>query len=98
MDVTNPPYIPSVATPGVTINFDEDDPLDAIGYLELLLSLEVMNQIVVETNRYADQHLATAVISRGVRMKARKPMTEAEMKVSFALLHLQGIVDRPVVE
>ncbi|KAG0418926.1 hypothetical protein HPB47_004500, partial [Ixodes persulcatus] len=52
----------------------------------------------METNRYADQHLATAPISRGSRVKAWKPVTEAEMKVFFALLLLQGIVDKPVVE
>ncbi|KAM7306084.1 piggyBac transposable element-derived protein 4-like [Ixodes scapularis] len=93
VDTTNPP-----ATPGVSAGLDENDTLDAVGYLELLLSPDVMTQIVKETNRYADQHLATAPISRGSRVKAWKPVTEAEMKVFFALLLLQGIVDKPVVE
>lgn len=102
VDTTNPPRAPPrfpfIATPGVTADLDGDDPLDAVGYLELLLSADVMTRIVTETNRYADQHLATAPISRGSRVKAWKPVTEAEMKVFFALLFLQGIVDKPVVD
>ncbi|KAM7304911.1 piggyBac transposable element-derived protein 4-like [Ixodes scapularis] len=102
VDTTNPPRAPPrfpfTATPGVSAGLDENDTLDAVGYVEVFLSPDVMTQIVKETNRYADQHLATAPISRGSRVKAWKPVTEAEMKVFFALLLLQGIVDKPVVE
>lgn len=91
-----PPYFPFASSAGVQAHLDEaSSPLECF---ELFFCEDVINKAVTETNRYAAQHLASCSISQSSRLMSWRPVTEADMKVFFGMLLLQGVVIKPQVQ
>jgi len=62
------------------------------------LSPSLIDMVVAETNRYAAQYLATAVLRPKARAKRWKDLSAADVKAFLALLLLQSIVKMPTYE
>lgn len=71
-----------------------DSPMD---YFTLFCTPNILEMIVVETNRYAHQKITGKVISRRSRMKRWKDTTTEEMKVFLALSMHMGHVQLPSI-
>ncbi|XP_068089543.1 piggyBac transposable element-derived protein 4-like [Hyperolius riggenbachi] len=87
-----PPRFPFTGDPGLKVDVDRDDPL---AYLALFLTSEVIEKIVGETNRFAEQQLATTQM-RQSRNRRWEPVTPDEMWLFLGLIILQGLVGKPV--
>lgn len=89
-----PPNFPFKGDPGVKVDIlDEDDPLE---YFEQFIDKDIINKIVQETNRYAENYLESAILTPKSRSLKWYDTTDLEMKRFFALLILQGVVNKPV--
>ncbi|KAM3842484.1 piggyBac transposable element-derived protein 4-like [Diretmus argenteus] len=96
----SPRAMPFTAVPGplkAAASIQSDEPAH---FLELLLSDEVLQLVVVQSNLYADQcialhdHLATPYS----RLNAWKPLTVGELKRFLGLLFLTGLIRKPSLE
>lgn len=75
-------------------------PSDAnpIQYFLLFFTMPLLNLIVTETNRYANQFLASQnQLSPHARAKMWRPVTVPEMKAFMAVLFEMGITRRPTI-
>ncbi|GCC23664.1 hypothetical protein chiPu_0002062 [Chiloscyllium punctatum] len=81
-----PPRFPFTGNPGISIDQDTADmtPLD---FFSLLCDNRIIDRVVDETNRFAEQ--------TGERGCIWRPVTKAEICVVFALKMLGGIVKMP---
>ena len=81
-------------------NFDllSDDPAE---FLAFFLNDDILDLIVTETNRYADQsiHLlrTQGLLKKDSRIRKWRLITQEEMKAFIALLFLMGIHKKPDV-
>ena len=86
-------------TPGPTNRLHSDNPAD---YLELFLDEEVLDLVVNETNRYADQQIdemiASGRMKRHSRAKKWNEVTREEMKQFLGLMFLTGIIQKPELQ
>ena len=57
----------------------------------LFLTDEIIDLIVTETNRYADQVIASRVLTRNSRLRAWVPTTNAEIKKILGLILYMGV-------
>ena len=85
---------PFAETEGLKLRLPEKP--NCLDFVELYLTDEIMNMIVIETNRYADQyflqnedHLDNSYLSLW------NPVTNAEMKAFFGLVLLMGVIYKP---
>lgn len=84
---------PLTAKPGITVDVDES--WTALDYVKLFLDNNIMNTIVLETNKYADKHLAKKKRSKRASKLLWYPVTIDEMWVFFAVLIYQAIIIKP---
>ena len=63
-------------------------------YFKLIFDDTFMDRIVTETNRYASQYLADAVLSPRARAKSWKPVTAEEVEVFLGLVLLTGLIQK----
>ncbi|XP_072283545.1 WD repeat-containing protein 25 isoform X1 [Pyxicephalus adspersus] len=87
-----PQRFPFTGEPGMKINAESDDPLS---YLQLFLTDEVIEKIVAETNRYAEQQL-TGPHRRFSRARKWEPVTKEDIWLFLGLVILQGVVGKPL--
>lgn len=59
---------------------------------------ELIDTLVHETNRYADQYIARATLGPESRVHRWKPTTAAEMKLFLAMSMLMGVIYKPSIE
>ncbi|KAK7893501.1 hypothetical protein WMY93_022653 [Mugilogobius chulae] len=94
-----PKDIPFTASPGLAgaaATMDSDKPVD---FVELFLTDEFIDNIVKQTNLYAQQSIEAAQRhSVHSRTQAWKPVTVPEMKKFLGLIFLTGIVKKPELE
>ena len=88
------------AVPGplkAAASLESDEPAH---FLELLLSDEVLQLIVLQTNLYADQCIALLdqLAMPYSRVNAWKPLTVGELKRFLGLLFLTGLIRKPSLE
>ena len=86
-----PPRFPYTGTPGLKVDVEEDNPL---AYLQLFMTDEVIEKIVVETNRYQQQQ--DAAHRRFSRSRMWEPVTSADIWRFLGLIILQGVVGKPL--
>jgi hypothetical protein len=63
-------------------------------YLNLFLTPDMKNNIVIETNRYAQQLLASGNLKRTSRMRKWVDITTDELMIYLAIIIYQGIVQK----
>lgn len=88
-----PPRFEFKGSPGVTITVSS--PPQPVELFEAYFDDELIDVIVVETNRYASQLLNSSNLSQHSRFKKWSALTREEPRVSLSLLLLQGIVQKP---
>lgn len=69
-----------------------------LDYFELIFSQDLLQHIVTETNRYANDYIASADLAVNSRVKKWKDMTIEELNVFFALVILMGYTKRPTIQ
>ncbi|XP_048010518.1 piggyBac transposable element-derived protein 4-like [Megalobrama amblycephala] len=94
-----PKNIPFTENPGPigdAAALESEQPLD---FTELFISDVLFQNIVDQTNLYADQYIqAMGDTSKHARCHAWKPVTVSEMKTFMGLLFLTGIIHKPELE
>lgn len=91
--VIPPPKFPFTANPGIKASIsDADDPLE---YFRLFFDENIMNYIVEETNRYANNHIETTPLTPSSRSLKWQDVNKDDMNKFIALLLLQGLVQKP---
>ncbi|KAH7960506.1 hypothetical protein HPB49_020670 [Dermacentor silvarum] len=88
-----PPWFELKGSPGVTITVSS--PPQQLEIFEAYFDDELIDVIVVETNRYTSQLLNSSNLSRHSRFRKWSELTREELRVSLLLLLLQGIVHKP---
>ncbi|KAH6938411.1 hypothetical protein HPB50_009141 [Hyalomma asiaticum] len=88
-----PPRFEFKGSPGVTITVSS--PPQPLELFEAYFDDELIDVIVVETNRYASQLLNSSNLSQYSRFRKWSALTREELRVSLSLLLLQGIVQKP---
>jgi len=90
---TAPPRFPFTGNSGLQVELsDKSDPLT---YLRLFLDEDVVDTIVIETNRYAEQTLCRSSLRPKSRTRHWEPVTVDDIWLFFGLLVLQGIIQKP---
>ncbi|XP_044147115.1 piggyBac transposable element-derived protein 4-like [Bufo gargarizans] len=91
-DQVAPPRFPLTGSPGMKADVESDNPQ---AYLQLFLTEEVIEKIVMETNRYQQQLSATqhAMFSRSRKWE---PVTKEDMWQFLGLIILQGVNGKPL--
>ncbi|PNF32813.1 hypothetical protein B7P43_G04498 [Cryptotermes secundus] len=74
------------------------DVTEIVDVLKLFFDKELIETIVAETNRYAEQFLWGREPSVRSHSKAWKPMTKGEIYVVLGLFMLMGIVQKPTLQ
>ena len=88
-----PPRFPFSGQPGLQVPLtDERDPL---AYVKLFLDDNIMDTIVTETNRYAEQTLTRTPQQRLSRTRNWEPTSKDDMWLFRGVLILQGIIHKP---
>ena len=88
-----PPRFPFTGQPGIQVPIaDNNDPL---AYLRLFLTDDIVDVIVAETNRYAEQTLSRTPHRRWSRTRNWTSVTNEDIWLFFGVLFLQGIVHKP---
>lgn len=78
---------------GFLVILNEDNrPID---YFKLFLTDEIIQLMVIETNRNAQQILSLQIISRGSRFLSWKPITKDDMEKCMGLLLWMGLIKIP---
>ena len=72
-----------------------EDPLD---FLELVLTDELLEMIVEETNRYALQTIPTVKNTKEARVRNWYPVDLEELKTFFGLVFLSGVIHKPEID
>jgi len=85
-------------TPGMNSSINLTAESCPIEFFDLFLTDEILNLLVNETNRFADQFLAKSVLKRKSRAHDWHPTTASEMKQFLGLVFLMGIVKKPRIE
>jgi len=86
-----PPRFPFTGKPGLNVEV----PSDPLSYFRLFVSDSVIDKIVVETNRYAEQ-TDTSHTKPFSRANKWDPVTSDDIFVFLGLIILQGILGKPV--
>lgn len=81
-----PPRFQFVATPGTTFLFEDN--FDVLEYFKLFFDDSLLDIIVLETNRYAEQH-------PGRSTSQWKNVDKNEMMIFLAICILQGLIKKP---
>lgn len=95
-DVETRTRLPFTGTPGRRVPVS--DTTDPVQYLDLLLTDDILDQVVIETNRRAQQIAQSSHLRRRSRFNSWVDVTRDELKVLFALFIYQGIIQKPEVE
>jgi hypothetical protein len=66
--------------------------MEIVDVFELFFNKEIIDSIVKETNRYAEQFLRGRELSVSLPARAWKPVTDREIYVVLGLFMLMGIV------
>lgn len=89
-----PPRFPFTGNSGIKASVNNvEDPLE---FFRLFFDLKIMLHIVIETNRYADNYIGTTQLTPSSRSLKWQETSLEEMNKFFALLLLQGLVQKPV--
>lgn len=80
------------------VNFNFDDSKGKLQFYDAFIDNDLIDMIVLETNRYAEQCIQSSVFRRHSRSKKWVPTSRDEMNSFLALIILQGIVKKPTVE
>ncbi|GFU15916.1 piggyBac transposable element-derived protein 4 [Trichonephila clavipes] len=91
-----PPRFAFTTTPEIHLEFDASS--GKMQYYEALIDNSLIDLIVHETNRYAEQTIGSRIPRRHSRSKKWEPTSKEEMHVFIALIILQGIVKKPTNE
>lgn len=91
MDQVAPPRFPFTGSPGVKVDVEHNNPL---AYLKLFLTDEVIEKIVVETNRYKEQQSAT-LHSKFSRDRKWEPVTKEDIWMFLGPILLRGWWESP---
>jgi Transposase IS4 len=83
---------PFTGKPGLNVDVDHDP----LAYLRLFIDDTIIERIITETNRYADQSGANGDIPMHFRAITWEPLTSNELWLFFGLMILQGMVNKPV--
>jgi len=93
-----PMDIPFTANTGIlgSINLtSESQPID---FFEQFLNEDVVNCIVEETNKYAEQFMSSHSLSKRSRANSWCPVNNDEMKKFIGLIFSMGLVKKPKIE
>lgn len=77
-------------SPGLKFSVDEQ----LLDFLKLFLTDDLIDIIVTETNRYADQYRTKHLLKPRLRVQEWKPTDSSEIHVFLGLLYLQGIIHK----
>jgi len=88
-----PPRFPFTGQPGLQVSVADSD--DSLAYLRLFLDDDIMDMIVTETNRYAEQTMTRTVHRRLSRTRQWEPVTKDDIWVFFGILVLQSLIHKP---
>ncbi|GFU95198.1 piggyBac transposable element-derived protein 4 [Trichonephila clavipes] len=91
-----PPRFAFTNTPEIHLDFDVSS--GKMQYYEALIDNNLIDLIVYETNRYAEQTIGSSIPRRHSRSKKWEPTSKEEMHVFIALIILQGIVKKTTNE
>ncbi|XP_048012275.1 piggyBac transposable element-derived protein 4-like isoform X2 [Megalobrama amblycephala] len=92
----NIPFTENPGPIGDGAALESEQPVD---FTELFISDVLLQNIVDQTNLYADQYIqAMDDTSKHARCHAWKPVTVSEMKTFMGLLFLTGIIHKPELE
>ncbi|XP_065185884.1 piggyBac transposable element-derived protein 4-like [Sycon ciliatum] len=98
MDDNHPDIPDFTAETGLNVELPESaTPYD---FVKLFFTPELWDLLVVETNRYATQYLATRSqdLPRHSRLRKWTPVTVPEMKMFMSLYLLMGIIVKPEID
>lgn len=89
-----PPKFPFTGDPGIKVFVsDSGDPLE---FFQLFFDDEILDFIVQETNRYAEDFFGSTDLTPSSRALNWKDTDRREIKKFLAILLLQGMVQKPV--
>jgi len=86
--------------PGINPDMLEtlDDEPTALNYMSLFLHDDLVDIIVRETNRYAQQYIDSTVLKNDSRVRGWTPTNRCEMKLFFGLALLMGLIKKTDIE
>lgn len=82
-------------TAGCNHPCDNSTPLD---FLEMLLTNDILDNIVEQTNLYASQYISSHNLPSRSRVHNWEPLTREELKKFIALIIIMGLVNMPTLE
>ena len=84
-------------TPGCNYSCDNATPLD---FFRMLLTDDILDNIVTQTNLYAAQYISTHNLPPRSRVHgwSREPFTREELQKFIALIIIMGLVNLPTIE
>lgn len=88
-----PPRFPFTGTPRTEISDD-----GVVGYFRMFFTDHLVQNIVQETNRYAEEIIRNSTAKTHSRWKGWTATSVNEMLVFFAVIIIQGIVKKPTLE
>jgi len=85
-------------TPGLapSVNLNADSV--SVEFLNLFFTQDIINLLVAETNRFAEQFLSSSLLKRKARAHRWHATDEVGMTKFLGLLLLMGVVKKPRVE
>lgn len=93
---SRPKAFPFTGTPGMNVAVnDNKDPYELF---RLFFTDELIDKIVLETNKYAAQFLANKPLQRFSRFQAWKPTNRDEILVLLAVYTLHGLIWKPEID
>ena len=90
-----PSSVPFTANAGIHADVTDFSPYD---FFCLIFNNVILEHIVIETNRYAEQFIERNELRRRSRVKQWCPTNIAEMKIFFGLTFLMGIIQKPTIQ
>ena len=90
---TTPPRFPFTGQPGLQVPVDDNN--DPLAYLRLFLDDNIIDTIVTETNRYAEQTMTRTGHRLLSRTRHWEPVTKVDIWLFFGILVLQSLVHKP---
>ena len=94
-NLSRPQNISFTGEPGIQVDTKGFEPID---YFRLFFNDDIINYLVIETNRFAEQFTRDNNLKRRSRAHKWYPTDPVEMKQFLGLTFLMGIIQKPTIQ
>ena len=94
-NLSRPQNIPFTGEPGIQVDTEGFEPID---YFRLFFNDDIINYLVIDTNRFAEQFARDINLKRRSRAHKWYRTDPVEMKQFLGLTFLMGIIQKPTIQ